>query len=35
VLVEEGKARYFASEPVKTRVNAAAHQKLLEMLRDE
>jgi tRNA (guanine-N7-)-methyltransferase len=35
VLVEKNRARYFASEPVKTRVNAAAHQKLLEMLRDE
>jgi tRNA (guanine-N7-)-methyltransferase len=35
ILVEEDKARYFASEPVKTTTNAKAHAKLAEMISDE
>jgi len=35
IVVDKQSARYFGSLPVKTGVNAKAHQKLLEMLRDE
>ncbi|AKF24529.1 tRNA (guanine-N7)-methyltransferase [Sulfurovum lithotrophicum] len=32
ILVEENDSRYFASQPVKTTVNYAAHQKIIELL---
>ncbi|BAF72698.1 tRNA (guanosine(46)-N7)-methyltransferase TrmB [Sulfurovum sp. NBC37-1] len=32
ILVEENESRYFASQPVKTTVNYAAHQKIVELL---
>ncbi|PIF04267.1 MAG: tRNA (guanosine(46)-N7)-methyltransferase TrmB [Arcobacter sp.] len=33
LLLEEGKARYFQGEPIKTKTNLLAHQKILEILK--